>query len=344
MEARGAFESAVSRGLIPKESAPRPGTIIRLTTPRKHLRGARSVLSAFEYYHRNGDRPEDPARGTIAGYTRANYYLDLKLKLEMLAGFMAREFGCRTKVFSCYVTLAEKPLAVKAGMGFYGKHGVMINPAYGSYVVLGELLTDLELEPDEPSRLGCGDCTLCMDACPSGAISSPYVLNRGRCIQYLSERRGIIPKDVRDIWENRLYGCSTCQEVCPYNSSLRPTHREVVFGRVGDSIPLAEIIAMDDTGFHTRFGNNQIGMREPGAIKRNAIIAVGNSRLESFVPALGRLIGDADPMIRQHSFWALAKIQGPKARSRLERALGSEPDPLVRSEIKSSLDGLDRFA
>ena len=344
VEAREAFESAIRQGLIPEASVPRPKTIVRLTTPRKHLAGARSVISAFEYYHKNGGPESDPSMGKVAAYTSANHYLDLKIKLETLAGFMAKEFGCRTKVFSCYVTLAEKPLALKAGMGFYGKHGVIITPEYGSYVVLGELLTDLDLEPDPPSRLQCGDCTLCMDACPTGAITAPYMLDRGRCIQYISERRGVVPPEVRDVWGNRLYGCSTCQDVCPFNARLTPTPREVVFGRVGGAIPIGEVLAMDDPGFRSRFSNNQIGMREPAAIKRNAIIAAGNSRLDSFVPALNRLTRDPDPMVRQHSLWALAKIRGPEVRGLLERAIRSEANPHVQSEIKSLLDGVIRFA
>jgi epoxyqueuosine reductase len=341
-ETRETLESAVGQGLIPKESAPGPETIIRLTTPRRHLKGARSILSAYEYYHME-PRPADPSRAVISAYTRANHYLDLKLKLKMLAGVLEREFGCRTKAFSCYVTLTEKPLAGKAGIGFYGKHGVIITPAHGSYVVLGELLCDLDLEPDPPRDLSCGTCRLCMDACPTGAITAPYMLDRGRCIQHLSERRATIPMDLRDLWANRLYGCSTCQDVCPHNTGLSPTPREVIFGRVGDSIAIQEILEMDDPGFQARFRNNQIGMRGLDVIRRNAIIAAGNSRLDCFMPTLRKLSGDPDPMIRQHSLWAVAKIGGPAARGLLERALGVESDPQVQQDIKTSLDGLNRF-
>jgi epoxyqueuosine reductase len=341
---REAFESAIRRNLIPEEVAPHPDTIVRLTTPRRHLKGARSVLSAFQYYHKGADRERDPSRGTIAPYTRANHYLDLKIRLKTLAAFMQREFGCRTKVFSNYVTLAEKPLARKAGTGFYGKHGVIITPAQGSFVVLGEILTDLDLEPDEPSEVTCGSCRLCIDACPTGAITAPYILDRGRCIQYITERRGTVPMDIRDVWANRLYGCSICQDVCPHNTHLSPTPREVIFGLVGDSIPIAEILEIDDAEFETRFSNNQIGMRDPSAIRRNAIIAAGNSRVGSFVPALERLACEDDPMIRRHSLWAIAKLTGPSARSVLDKALSAESDPEVADEIKSLLDGLGRFA
>lgn len=343
-ETREAFESAIRQGLIPEESAPGPDTIVRLTTPRRHLKGARSVLSAFEYYHKGTARATDPTRGTIAPYTRANHYLDLKLKLELLANFMEKEFGCRTKVFSCYVALAEKPLARKAGVGFYGKHGVIITPVHGSFVVLGELLTDLHLEPDEPSEAGCGSCTRCIEACPTRAITAPYILDRGRCIQHLSERRGTIPMGIREVWANRFYGCSTCQDACPHNSGLSPTSREVIFGLVGDSVSIAEILEMDDAEFQARFSNNQIGMRDPSAIRRNAIIAAGNSRVGSFTPTLEKLSRQGDPMIRRHSLWAIAKIVGPGARGVLEKALRAESDAGVAGEIKSLLDGVDRFA
>jgi epoxyqueuosine reductase len=337
-EAREAFEAAILTRLIPDDSAPRRSTIVRLTTPRKHLKGARSIISAFQYYYDGDPGDVDGSRAVVAPYTRSNHYLDLKLKLRMLAGFIEKEFGCRTKVFSCYVTLTEKPLAVKAGIGFYGKHGVIITPSHGSLVVLGELITDLSLSPDSPTELDCGDCTRCMEACPTGAISSPYHVDMSRCIQYLSERRGIIPTDIREVWSNRLYGCSTCQDVCPHNKGLSPTSRKVIFGRVGTSVSIRSMLDMDEAGFRRKFRNNQIGMREPAAMRRNAIIAAGHSEIDSFLPALRRLATDRDPMIRLHSLWAINKLAGTTARSFLDKALRIESDPHVADEIKSLLD------
>jgi epoxyqueuosine reductase len=342
-ETREAYEAAIQAGLIPEDSAPHPSTVVRLTTPGKHLSKARSILSAFQYYHEAEEEPLDASRAEIAPYTRSDYYLDLKVKLMKLAGFMAREFGCRTKVFSCYVTLAEKPLAAKAGTGFYGKHGVIISPGHGSYIVLGEIITDMALHPDGPLQLGCGDCTRCIEACPTGAIVAPYLLDRNRCIQHLSERRGIIPHEIREVWSNRLYGCTTCQDVCPYNQGLRPTSRKVIFGRVGSSVPLRAMLDMDAAGFQAKFLNNQIGMREPNAIKRNAIIAAGNSGLDSLLPPLRALTEDPDPMIRLHSLWAVARLAGSRARTLLQKALRSETEPQVLDEIKSLLDGFGGF-
>jgi epoxyqueuosine reductase len=324
-QTRDAYEAAVAEGLIPQDSAPRPSTIIRLTTPEMHLKRARSVVSAFQYYYAGEVDPGDLSRAVIAPYTRSNFYLDLKLKLQRLAAFMQAEFGCRTKVFSCYVTLAEKPLAAKAGIGFYGKHGVIITPEYGSFVVLGEIITDLALDRDGPLGLSCGACTRCMDECPTGAITEPYMIDRNRCIQYLSERRGVIPHDIREAWRNRLYGCSTCQDVCPHNSGLSPTSRQVMLGLVGNSVSIRTIMDMDEAAFRTRF-------------RRNAVIAAGNSESDSFLPRLKKLAVDRDPMIRLHSLWAISRIAGKPARRLLDKALKAETDPQVVGEIKSLLD------
>jgi epoxyqueuosine reductase len=345
IEATGeAIQAAASRGLIPAHEVPGPRTLARLIAPREHLKGARSVVTAYESYYKDVPAETDPRRGTIAPYTRANYYKDLKLRLGSLAQFMRKRFGCRTKAFSCYVTLAEKPLARRAGLGFYGKHGIIITPQHGSCVVLGEIITDLELEPDEPIETSCGDCSLCMEACPTGALEVPYLVNKHACIQYLSERRCMIPLKTREIWENRLYGCSTCQDVCPHNRDLKPTPREVPHGHVGPSLALGEVLMMDESRFKERFGDNQIGMRDRNAIRRNAIVAIGNSSVDDFVRDLEACAHEPDPMIKQHSYWAIARTGGPASRSFLERALDAEPIPSISVEIKTLLDGLGGIA
>ncbi len=338
-DTRRAYDLAIERGYIPAETAPRKPTLIRLTTPGRHLKGARSVVSACQSYYTGKTDGSDPTSGIIAPYTRCNYYEDLRLRLEQVASFMRQTLGCRTKVFSCYVTLAEKPLAYKAGLGFYGKNGVIISPDFGSFVVLGEVVTDLEIEPDAPLADTCGKCTLCMEACPTGAISEPYFVDRNRCIQNLSATRTIIPPEIREIWRNRLYGCTTCQDACPYNGSLTPVGHSVNQGVIGPSLPLAGVMSMDETTFRATFANNQIGRRERNVIRRNAVIAAGSSRSEALLPALTMCTGDPDPMIRQHSMWAVFKIKGRSAGPMLARALKREDDPQVIAELKTLLDG-----
>ena len=310
-DARAAFNLAIERGFIPHQSAPTPSTLARLTNPSRHLKAAKSIIAAYQSYYAGEDQCSDPSHGTIAYYTRCNYYADLKDRLLRLATFMEDLYGCKAKAFSCYVSLAEKPIARRAGLGFYGKHGIIVTPEHGSLVVLGELVTNLEIEPDQALEMDCGTCSLCMRACPTGAIKSPYYVDRNLCIQYLSERRLSVPEWIRDLWGNRLYGCTTCQDVCPYNRGLRPARRGVSRGVVGTSIPLSDVIPITEKDFETRFADNQIGMRERNAIRRNAIVAAGNSRSKTFLPLLEECTHDDDPMIREHSLWALDKITGP---------------------------------
>jgi epoxyqueuosine reductase len=173
----------------------------------------------------------------------------------------------------------------------------------------------------------------------TGAIVRPGFVDRIRCIQHLSERRGIIPPEIREVWRTRLYGCSTCQEVCPHNAGLAPVARAVKHGFVGRSLPLGDIVRMDEATFKATFAGNQIGMRERNAIRRNAIVAAGSVRARTLLPEITDAAGDPDPMIRQHSLWAAARIEGPAARSRLEVALRAEKETSVITEIKTLLDG-----
>jgi epoxyqueuosine reductase len=346
-DTKKAFKVAIDRGFIPARSASRDSTLHKLTTPTRHLSGARSVISAYQSYFTGEPASSDPLRGTIAAYTRSNHYEDLRRRLRRLAGLMERDFGCRAKAFSCYVTLAEKPLAQRAGLGFYGKNGVIVTPGHGSYVVLGEILTDLVLEPDETLSDTCGDCNLCIRACPTGAIKRPYFVDRTSCIQYLSERPGVLGRRAMDHWANRLYGCTDCQDVCPYNSGIPPTSRVVSHGSVGSSIPLKEILTISNRDFSARFSDNQIGMRERNAIRRNALIAAGNSGSDTLLPLLRTCAADDDPVIRFYSLWAISMIEGTSTRPfdeavrRFEAIAGFKQDEDVLKDLKTLLDGFD---
>ncbi len=343
-ETRTSIEAAVSRGLIPPEEAPGERALARLTTPKLHLKSIRSIVSAYQAYP--ADRPDEtgPLYGVIAPYTRANYYKDLKARLQELAAFMNEQFGCKTKAFSCYVTLAEKPIARKAGLGFYGKNGVIITRQHGSCVVLGEILTDLELDPDPPLETDCGSCRICVDACPTGAIPEPHMVERNRCIQFLSGRRRVIPLDIRDLWQDRLYGCSTCQDVCPFNQSRAQVSRAVPHGSVGGSIALEDALTMDNALFQKRFEDNQIGTREPAILRRNAVLAAAHSGAEALLPLVIKLTRDPDPMIRRHSLWAIRKMRGPSSAPILRGALSVEKEPEIIAEVKTLLDGLDTLS
>lgn len=339
-EARGHFHKAIKSGYIPPESEPGEKHLKRLVDPAARLRTARSVVTAYLSYYTGAEEPGDPASGAIAPYTRANYYEELDTRLRCVACAMEEELGASYRTSSNYVSLAEKPLAARSGLGFYGKHGIIITPRHGSYVVLGEIVTDLELEPDPPLGMSCGRCTACMKACPTGAIREPGFVDRKVCIQYIGERRGTVADEIRSVWDNRLYGCSTCQDVCPYNRDIPVAAPEAPCGYVGGALPINEIIGITEQAFTLRFVNNQIGMRERNAIRRNAIIAAGRSGLEELARPLEACLADPDPMIRAHAVWAVATVKGSDARRTLEGVLRREWEPNVRDEARRALDVL----
>jgi epoxyqueuosine reductase len=343
-EARHHFDQAIAAGYIPAGSIPGAGTLDRLVDPMSRMKTARSVVTAYLSYHTGEPHPEDPLLGVIAPYTRADFYSAIRARLATVASAMGEEFGAASKVSSNYVTLAEKPLAARSGLGFYGKNGIIISPRHGSFIVLGEIVTDLEVEPDRPVEPACGDCSACMKACPTGAIERPGWVNRGICIQYIGERRGTVPHSIRELWSNRLYGCSTCQDVCPFNRDIPAAAPQAPPGRVGTAIPLAVAVGMDDREFRHRFEANQIGMRELNAIRRNAILAAGCSGAAGLAGCIEACLHDPDPMIRGHAAWSLARLRGPGARPALQTALLREWDPAVRSEIERALDGGSDFA
>jgi epoxyqueuosine reductase len=339
-EARRHLDKAIEMGYIPPESEPGRKTLNRLVNPAARLRTARSVVTAYLGYHTGEEAPDDPGAGVMAPYARANYYEELEIRLRHVACAMEDELGAAYRTSSNYVSLAEKPLAARSGLGFYGKHGIIITPRHGSYVVLGEIVTDLELEPDLPLDTSCGECTACMKACPTGAIREPGFVDRKVCLQYIGERPGTVPNEIREVWDNRLYGCSTCQDVCPFNRDIPADAPQATCGYVGSSLPLGEIVGIPEQAYTKRFLNNQAGMRERNAVRRNAIIAAGHSGLEELVGPLHACLADSDPMIRAHAVWAVARIRGADARPTLEEILIREWEPNVLSEARRALDAL----
>ncbi|MBN2620192.1 tRNA epoxyqueuosine(34) reductase QueG [candidate division WOR-3 bacterium] len=279
---------------------------------RSTLTNARSVLVACLYYIT--DEPEDLSTagipyGRIARYTWRNHYKDLRKRLERLAVHIATISPMTYVVFS-NGPIAEKPLAKRSGIGFYGKHSIILHPSYGSWIVLGEIVTDLELEPDEPLTLECGDCRACIDACPTHAIKAPYIIDRTRCIQELTNWCGPIPEDIMEVWDNRLYGCTTCQEVCPYNKDAQPRSFQTDIGYVGSCIPLFEILTMNEGDYRTRFANNQITASwiHFKAIQRNALLALGHIGGRDAIPYIERYCHSSDTTLSHAAQWAHCRV------------------------------------
>ncbi len=284
--------------------------------PRSEMTGARSVLVVANCYLESGletlGKPGQP-HGRIARYNWSNYYQDTKNKLIRVAAQLERELDrpFKYKIFS-NGRLAEKPLAARAGVGWYGKHGVITNGESGSWAVIGLLVTDLDLEPDAPAADGCGDCRACMEACPIGAIVEPRVVDSCKCLQWMSSRQMTFSEQVRKLWGDRLYGCTTCLDVCPYNKKAKPKDIVPEYGRVGPSLPLIPILKMAESEFREMYRGNQMAESwvSFGAIQRNAAVALGNIGDPAAVPALEEAAKNSrSPEVREHAEWALRKIR-----------------------------------
>lgn len=260
--------------------------------------------------------------GPVARYARGDDYHEIMVeKLRELQRWIGREAGgpIRGKAYVDTGPILERELARKAGLGWFGKNTLLINPKRGSYFFLGALLVELELEPDasfEADR--CGSCTRCLDACPTGAFTGPRVLDATKCISYLTiETKGEIPKELRAEVGERIYGCDICQEVCPWNlrfaselaegSAFAP--REVIARK--DARTLArEILEMSHEEFSAAFRRSTMKRAKLRGLKRNAAVVLANICDERDTGVLSRALDDPEPLVRECAPWALASIEG----------------------------------
>jgi epoxyqueuosine reductase len=266
-------------------------------------------------------RHGEPRRGRIARYAGGDDYHDvildrlrcLESALPALAG---RPFRSRSYVDTGPVS--ERAAAAAAGLGWIGKNSCLIDPELGSHLMLGVILTELELEPDVAVADHCGTCRACLDVCPTDAFPEPYVLDATRCISYTTiETRGAIPEPLREAQGDHVFGCDLCQTVCPWNKS-RPKHppgdplglRTRLSKRPEWTSPsLAWLLALDEDEFDR--ASRKTAIRRSGwrGLLRNALVAAGNSRDPSLIPLIERFVGGEDAMLREHASWALAQLE-----------------------------------
>jgi epoxyqueuosine reductase len=214
----------------------------------------------------------------------------------------------------CYVDtgpLVERVYAKYAGIGWMGKNTCIINQQVGSWLFLGVLLTSLELAPDLPAPDRCGSCTRCIEACPTDAIMAPYQLDATRCISYLTiEKRGEIPEELRTGIGQHVFGCDICQDVCPWNRKAPASALSEFQPRTELLNPALEWLAtISDEDFRWQFRGSAVRRAKRSGLRRNAVVAMGNSGDVSFIPLLQTLLDDPDEMVAEHARWALGKLQ-----------------------------------
>jgi epoxyqueuosine reductase len=291
---------------------------------------ARSVVCVALQYDTKAPYSEAVAaeRGWIARYAWGDDYHDVMTALlDRLAARLAEECGpFRSRRYADTGPIAEKAYAAAAGLGAYGKNTCLLHPEQGSWFFLGELVTDLDLDPDTPRADLCGSCTACLDACPTGAFPAPYILDATRCISYLTiEAKGSMPEALRPGVGRHVFGCDLCQDVCPWNRKRRNQGPAVFEARDGLAGPdLEELAGLSAEAFATRFRRSPIKRAKRRGLLRNVAVALGNSGDVRRVPVLERLARDQDPLVREHALWALGRLRGPSEQN-------SEPGPeLVR--------------
>ena len=314
----------------------------RGTDPETLLPGARSIISLGWNYYPSDDPTAVDGQGVIARYARGrDYHRVMKRRMRRMVLDLTERLGDRFAA-RWYVDdgpMLDRAAAARAGLGWFGKNGNILNPTYGSWLLLGQIITDLPLADDPPLAKTCGQCARCIPACPTDAIVAPYVVDNRRCISYLTiEHKGAIPVELRASLGNWVFGCDICQEVCPVNRKATATG-DPNFGRTDlSAVDLIELLEMTDEQFRQRFAGTPVMRAKREGMQRNACIALGNSGDPAAVPGLTRALTTAAPLVRGHAAWALGRIGGPSAIDALRHALDRESDPGVRSEIRQALD------
>jgi epoxyqueuosine reductase len=278
---------------------------------------------------------EQSGNGVISAYAQNFDYHDIiKPRLKTLARWLQAQTNADVKVFVDTAPLMEKPLAMRAGLGWIGKQTVLISREGGAWLFLGVILSAADLKADAPEADHCGGCARCIDICPTAAITAPYQLDARLCISYLTiEHKGPIAPDLRAMMGNRIYGCDDCLAVCPWNK-FAAAGREIAFETRPELLDLGlERLAMlDDTQFRTLFRKSPVKRIGRDRFVRNVMIAIGNSQDSAFAECLEPRLRDGAPEVRAMAAWALQRIAPERAAALAPDVLSGETDPDVRAE------------
>jgi epoxyqueuosine reductase len=319
-------------------------TAERRSDPRTLWPEVRSVILLGLNYGPSEDPLAELAqkdRGYISVYARNRDYHDvIKGKLKEAAGFLAARASSDVKVFVDTAPVMEKPLAEAAGLGFQGKHTVIVSRDFGNWLFLGAIFTTAELPADAPERNHCGSCRRCLDVCPTNAFPAPNQLDARRCISYLTiEHKGHVPVDLRPGIGNRIFGCDDCLAVCPWNKFAQAGREARLVQREDLArLPLADLARLDDPAFRTRFAGTPIKRTGRDRFIRNVLIAIGNSGDGTLANEAVRLLGDASPLVRAMAVWAMGRLLPADSVARhAQEHLGQEIDPDVREEWERAL-------
>lgn len=320
------------------------GTPRERTNPGLFLPQARSVIMvALNYFNTLEGRRTPLAKLSLSAYGK-DYHQVMQEKLADLGQTLKKtDRNFRYRAFADMGPLVERDLAYQAGLGWIGKNATLITREFGSWVFLGGMVTNAELEADRPLKKDCGNCVRCLQACPGGALEAPYQLNPNKCSSYLTQKKGYLTHEERLTLGDRLYGCDTCQEVCPFNQQSQKPTNHAEFQPLGhENLPLETLLKMSNKEFQSIFGPTGAGWRGKNTLIRNGIIALGNKGNGRTKQTLIDGLASTSPVVRGFSAWALGKIKDREGETILKEAWAKEQDEQVIQEIESALARIER--
>jgi len=330
----------ISDGLMDGLPWYNPARVKRGCHPQEILPGARSIIAvAMSYLTENTNPQTNHISGKVGRYAwGTDYHHVIQNRLSDFVDGLSEQFGypIQAKIYVDTGPMLDRAVAERAGIGWYGKNTNILTSSHGSWVFLGQIITDLDLEQDKPSKKNCGQCTICIDQCPTSAIIAPYVIDNTKCISYLTiECRGPIPRHLREMVGDWVFGCDICQDVCPVNRKAQTTNEpSFKTGEHGyTSLELLPLLNMTEKEFAEKFHNSPIKRAKLVGLLRNICVALGNIGDHSAVPYLIEAMYHNEPLVRGHAAWALGKLANTQAKTAIEKALINENDLSVREEM-----------
>lgn len=311
------------------------------TVPKLSLPSARSIIAIAVGYPNKLKGAPKSVRGDRRGmFARASwgqdYHTIMRNRLDKLSLFLKEKVpDVEIKSMVDTGVLSDRSVAERAGLGFAGKNGFIINEELGTWSYLGEMLVSIPFKPDDPVIDSCGDCNICVDRCPTGALVGNGQLNSQKCISFLTQTKGYLKDEYRYKIGNRLYGCDTCQQVCPRNRGINTEHDDIILEPEVLKPRLVPLLKMSNKEFKNTYGHLAGAWRGKKPIQRNAIVALARFNEESAIPELKDVaLTDPRPMIRGTAFWAIGQIQGEEARpfimSHYEREIEEVQEEMIK--------------